>query len=58
MVDKGVDLLRLVSVDGQAGALVHQQQVIVLVDDIQLGLEHREKEIVLIGLVKELVIDV
>ena len=38
--------------------LVHQQQVFVLVDDIQLGLEHREKEIFLIGLVKELVIDV
>ena len=41
-----------------AGALVHQQEVFVLVDDVQLGLEHREKEIFLIGLVKELIVDV
>ena len=58
MVDEGVDLLRLVGVDHQAGALVHQQQVLILVDDVQLGLEHRQKEIFLIGLVKELIIDI
>ena len=58
VVDEGVDLLRLVGVDHQAGALVHQQQVLILVDDVQLGLEHRQKEIFLIGLVKELIIDI
>ena len=30
----------------------------VLVDDVQIGLEDREEEIFLIGLVKELVVDV
>ena len=58
VIDEGVDLFRLVSVDGHTGTLVHQQQIFfVLVDNIQLGLEHREKEIFLIGLVKELIID-
>ena len=58
VIDEGVDLFRLVSVDGHTGTLVHQQQIFVLVDNIQLWLEHREKEIFLIGLVKELIIDV
>ena len=58
IIDEGVDLFRLVSVDGHTGTLVHQQQIFVLVDNIQLWLEHREKEIFLIGLVKELIIDV
>ena len=58
MIDEGVDLFRIVSVDGHTGTLVHQQQIFVLVDNIQLWLEHREKEIFLIGLVKELIIDV
>ena len=58
MVDEGVDLLRFISVDDHAGALVHQQQVLVLVDDIQHRLEYRQKEIFLVGLVKELVVDI
>ena len=43
VVDEGIDLLRLVGVDHHAGALIHQQQIFILVDDVQPGLEHRQK---------------
>ena len=43
--DEGVDVLVLVGVDHQAGPLVHQQDVLVLVDDVQLGLEDGQKGI-------------
>ena len=58
VVDEGVDLLRLVGVDHQAGPLVQQQQILVLIHDVQAGLEQRQEKIVLPGLVKELVVDV
>ena len=58
MIDEGVDLLGFVGVDHHAGALVHQQEVLVLIDQIQLGTEHGQKEIFLRGLVKELIIDI
>ena len=47
MVDEGVDLFRLVGVDNQPGALVEQHQVLVLIDDVQLGLEEGQEEIFL-----------
>ena len=56
--DEGVHLLVFVRVAEQAGGFVQQHQVLVLVDDLQPGLEHREKGVVLPGLVKELVVDV
>ena len=56
--DEGVDLLVLVGVAEQAGPLVQQQQVLVLVHDVQPGLEHGQEGVVLPGLVKELVVDV
>ena len=49
MVDEGVDLLRLVGVDHQTGALVQQHQILVLVDDIQAGAEQGEEQIILPG---------
>ena len=58
VVDEGIDLLRLVGVDHHAGALVHQQQILILVDDVQPGLEHCQEHVFLRGLVKELVIDI
>ena len=58
VVDEGVDLLRLVGVDHQTGALVQQHQILVLVDDIQAGAEQGEEQIILPGLVEELVVDV
>ena len=58
VVDEGVDLLCLVGVDHQAGALVQQQQILVLIHDVQAGLEQGQEKIVLPGLVKELVVDV
>ena len=58
VVDEGVDLLSLVGMDHQAGAFVRQQQVLVLIDDVQPGLEQGEEHVFLRGLVKELIIDV
>ena len=56
--DEGVHLLVLVGVAQKAGPLVEQHQVFVLIDDIQLGLEHRQKGVVLPGLVKKLIVDI
>ena len=56
--DQGVDLLVLIGVAEQAGPLVQQHQVFILVDDLQPGPEHREEGVVLPGLVEELVVDV
>ena len=39
--EQGVDPLVLVRMDHQSRAFVHQQKVLVLVDDVQLGLEDR-----------------
>ena len=50
--------VHLVGVDHQAGPLVQQQQILVLIHDVQAGLEQRQEKIVLPGLVKELVVDV
>ena len=58
VVDEGVDLLRLVGVDHKALGLVRQEQVFVLVDHGQAGLEQGEEHILLGGLVEELVVDV
>ena len=58
MGDEGIDPLLLVRVDEQAGALVHQQQVLILVDNIQLRLEDGEKRILRGGGVEKLVVDV
>ena len=58
MVDESVDLFRLIGVNHQTGTLVRQQQIFILIDNVQFGLEEGEKEIFLIGLVKELVIDI
>lgn len=42
----------------QAGALIEQQQIFILIDQIQLRPEHGEKGIFLPGGVKEFVVDV
>ena len=56
--DEGVDVLPLVRVDQQAGALVHQEDVLVLIDDVQLGLEDGEEGVLRGGGVEELIVDV
>ena len=48
----------LVRVDHQSRALVHQQEVLVLIDNVQLGLEDRQKGVLRGGGVKKLVVDV
>ena len=58
MGDEGGDVLVLVGVAEESGALVAHQQVLVLVDDVQLGLEDGEEGVVLGGGVKKLVVDV
>ena len=56
--NEGVDLLMLVGVAQQAGPLVEKHQVLILIYDVQLGLEHRQESIIFPGLVKELIVDV
>ena len=58
VVDESVDLLRLVGVYHQPRPLVQQHQVLVLVHDGETGLEKRQEQIVLTGVVEELVVDV
>ena len=58
MGDEGVDLLMLVGVAEQAGALVEQQEVFIFIDDVQLGLKDGQKGVVLPWGLKELVVDV
>jgi hypothetical protein len=58
VVDEGVDLLRLIGVDHHAGPLVRQKEVLVLIEDLQFGLEEGKEEIVLPGLVEKFVVDV
>ena len=58
MVDEGVHLLRLVGVDYQSRPLVDQQQVLVLVHDVHLGLEQRQEHVLLRRPVEELVVDI
>ena len=58
MGDEGVYPLVLVGVNHDPRPLVHQQQVFVLVDNVQLGLEHRQEGIFRGGNVEELVVDV
>ena len=59
MVDEGAAVFgAVVGMDGQAGALVHQQDVLILVDDVQLGIGDSQEGVVLSGLVEKFVIDV
>ena len=58
VVDEGVHLLRLIRVDHQSGTLVRQEDILVLVQNIQTGLEEGEEQVVLPGLLKKLVVDV
>ena len=59
LIDEGPAVLRtVVGVNRQPRALVHQKNVFILVDDIQLGGSHRQVGIVLPGGIEELVVDV
>ena len=58
VVDEGVDFFRLVGVDHHSGALIHHQQVFVLVYDVQLRAEQCEEHVFFRGLVKKLVVDI
>ena len=58
MVDEGIDLFRLVGVHHQPRPLIQQHQVFILIHNGQAGFEQRQEQIILTGLVKELVVDV
>ncbi len=58
MGDKGGDVLVLIRVAEKAGALVADDDVLVLVNDVQLGPEYRQEGVILGGSVKEFVVDV
>ena len=59
MVDEGFAVFRaVVGVDGQSGPLVYKKNVVVFIDDIQLGIGNGQIGIVLPGLIEELVVDI
>ena len=59
MVNEGSAVLRTVmGVHRQPRPLVHQQNVLILVDDVQLGGGHRQIGVVLPGLIEKFVVDV
>ena len=59
VVDEGPAVFRTVmGMNGKSGPLIHQQDVFVLVDDVQLGRCYCQVGIVLPGLVEKLVVDV
>jgi len=59
VVDEGAAVLRaVVGMDGKPRPLVHQEDVLVLVDNGKLGSRHGQVGVVLPGLVEELVIDI
>ena len=59
VVDQGSAIFRaVVGMHRKTGALVHKQNVFVLVYNVQLGIRHGEIGVVLPGLVKKLVVDI
>ena len=58
MGEQGIDPLLVVGVDHQTGPLIQQEQVLILVHDVKLGLEHGEKRVLPAGRLKKLVVDV
>ena len=58
MGDEGVDVFIRVRVAEQTRPLVADNELVILVDDVQAGLEDGEESVVLPGAVKELVVDV
>ena len=59
MIDKRPSILRtIVGMNRQPRTLIHQQDVFILVDNVQLGSRHRQVSIVLPGLIEELIINI
>ena len=59
MVDEGPAILRaVVGMDRKTGPLVHQEDVLVLIDDTELRGRHGQVGVVLTGLVEKLIIDI
>ena len=59
MVNEGSAVFRaIVGVYGQSRPLVHQQNLVVLIHDVQLGGGHGEISIILPGLVEKFVVDI
>ena len=59
LVDEGPAILRsVVGVHRQPGTLIHQQNVLVLIDDVQLGSRHGQIGVILPGCIEKLIVDV
>ena len=58
MGEEGVHPLVLIGVDHQSRALVHQKDVLILIEDIQLGLVEGQEGVFRGGAVEKLVVDV
>ena len=58
MSEEGVHPLVLIWVDHQTGPLVRQQDVLILIEDVQLGLVEGQKGVLRGGLVEKLIVDI
>ena len=59
MVDEGPAVFgAVVGVDSQTRALIHQQNMLIFIDDIQLGGGNRQEGIVFPGLIEKLIVDI
>ena len=59
MVDEGAAVFRaIMRMDRQAGALIHQQDMVILIHNVQLGGCHRQEGIILPGFLEKLIVDI
>ena len=58
VIDEGVHLLRLVSVDYQPRTLIQQHQVLILIHNVKAGLKEGEEHIFLPRLVEKLIVNI
>lgn len=59
MINKGPAVLGpIMGMDRQTGPLVHQDDLVILIDDVQLRRRHGQVSIVLPGCIEKLVIDI
>ena len=59
MVDEGPAVFGAVmGVDRKTGPLIHQQDMLIFVDDIQLGSGNGQKSIILPRFIKKLIVDI
>ena len=59
MVDEGTAVFgTVVGMNGLTGALIHQQDMVIFVDNVQLGIGYGEISVVFPGLVEKFIVDI